>query len=194
MRCKLGGTPDCKVHDWGEELQELRRILLETELTEEVKWSVPCYTHQGKNILLMSALKDACTLSFFKGALLKDPANRLIKPGEHSQASRYLRFTEMETIRAMEAVIKAYVAEAIEIEKAGLKVDFKETAEFDVPEEFQIKLDHDPALRTAFEALTPGRQRGYLLYFSGAKQSKTRAARVEKFIPKIMEGKGFHDH
>ena len=193
MRCELGGTPDCKVVDWIKELKELRRILLETELVEEVKWSVPCYTYKGKNILLMSALKDACTLSFFKGSLLKDPEGILTKPGEHSQAARYLRFTNIKDILELEATIKAYVAEAIEIEKAGLKVEFKDTVDFDVPEELQTRLDEDPALKMAFEALTPGRQRGYLLYFSGAKQSKTREARIDKFIPWILEGKGIHD-
>lgn len=193
MRCELGGTPDCKVVDWIKELKELRRILLETELVEEVKWSVPCYTYKGKNILLMSALKDACTLSFFKGSLLKDPEGILTKPGEHSQAARYLRFTNIKDILELEATIKAYVAEAIEIEKAGLKVEFKDTVDFDVPEELQTRLDEDPALKMAFEALTPGRQRGYLLYFSGAKQSTTREARIDKFIPWILEGKGIHD-
>jgi uncharacterized protein YdeI (YjbR/CyaY-like superfamily) len=193
MRCELGGTPDCKVHTWATELKELRRILLETELTEEVKWSVPCFTYNGKNILLMSALKDASTISFFKGALLKDPAEILTKPGKNTQAARYIKFTNIEEIIKAESIIKDYVASAIEVEKAGLKIEFKETSEFDIPAEFQTKLEEDPALKLAFESLTPGRQRGYLLYFSGAKQSKTRTARVEKNISKIMEGKGFHD-
>jgi uncharacterized protein YdeI (YjbR/CyaY-like superfamily) len=193
MRCELGGTPACKVNDWQEELKELRRILHTTELVEELKWGVPCYTFQGKNILLMSALKEFCTLSFFKGSLLKDPLNILTKPGEHSQAARYLKFTSVEGILDKEAVIKRYLEEAIAIEKAGLKVDFKDTSDYQIPEEFQASLNEDPALKMAFEALTPGRQRGYLLYFSGAKQSQTRSARVEKYIPQIMEGKGFHD-
>lgn len=193
LRCELGGTADCKVQDWQPELKELRRILGETELTEERKWGVPCYTHEGKNVLIMSALKDSANLSFFKGALMKDPGGVLSKPGPNSQAARYLKFTALEQIHKQESLIKEYVAEAIEIEKAGLKVEFKDTSEFEVPEEFQARLDQDPALKMAFEALTPGRQRGYLLYFSGAKQSQTRASRVEKYIPKIMEGKGFHD-
>lgn len=193
MRCELGGTPECKVHDWGTELVELRRILGETELKEERKWGVPCYTHAGKNILILSALKDSANLSFFKGALMKDPEGILSKPGPNSQSARYIKYSALEPIQEQEEVIKEYVAEAIEIEKAGLKVEFKDTSDFEVPEEFQTKLDEDPALEMAFEALTPGRQRGYLLYFSGAKQSQTRSSRVEKYIPKIMEGKGFHD-
>lgn len=193
MRCALGGTPDCKVNDWQPELVELRRILLETALDEELKWSMPCYTHQGKNILLLSAFKDSTTLNFFKGSLMKDPEGLLSKPGKNSQAARYIKFTSTKEVIALEPIIKAYIDEAIQIEKSGLKVEFKAASDFEVPEEFQAKLDQDPALQMAFDALTPGRQRGYLLYFSGAKQSQTRSSRVEKFIPKIMEGKGFHD-
>ena len=193
MRCELGGTPACKVNDWLDELNELRKILAETALVEEHKWGVPTYTHDSKNVLIMSALKGSANLSFFKGALLKDPENILEKPGPNSQAARYIKFTSLDQVKDAESVIKDYVEEAIEIEIAGLKVEFKDTSEFEVPVEFQEKLDHDPALKMAFEALTPGRQRGYLLYFSGAKQSKTRTSRVEKYIPKIMEGKGFHD-
>ena len=193
MRCELGGTPDCKVLSWVEELKELRKILLETGLVEELKWGVPCYSYEGKNILIMSALKDSSTISFFKGSLLKDPEKALEKPGKNSQAARYLKFTSLEEIIQNETLISAYIAEAIEIEKAGLKVAFKSTADYEIPEEFQARLDEDPALKMAFENLTPGRQRGYLLYFPGAKQSQTRASRVEKYIPKIMEGKGFHD-
>lgn len=193
MRCELGGTPDCKVHDWQEELKALRKILLSTELVEDLKWGMPCYTYQGKNILILSAFKEFSALNFFKGVLLKDPGNLLVKPGENSQAARFLKFTNLDEIKEKEAIIRSFIAEAVEVEKAGLKVDFKDTSEFDVPEEFQARLEEDPVLKAAFEALTPGRQRGYLLYFSGAKQSETRAARVEKYIPKIMEGKGFHD-
>jgi uncharacterized protein YdeI (YjbR/CyaY-like superfamily) len=192
-RCPLGGTPDCKVHSWDDELKQLRTILLDTELTEEVKWKVPCYTYDGNNVLIMSAFKEYCSLSFFKGVLLKDPHGILEKQGENSQADRLIRFTDVDRIVELESVIKAYIQEAIEVEKAGLKVEYKSVSEFDVPEEFQSQLDDDPALKAAFEALTPGRQRGYLLYFSGAKQSKTRMSRVEKYIPKIFEGKGFHD-
>ena len=193
MRCELGGTPDCKVNDWQIELNELRRILSDTALEEEVKWGVPCYTHEKKNILIMSALKGSANLSFFKGALMKDPEEVLEKPGPNSQAARYMKFTSLDQVKDAESIIKVYVEEAIEIEKAGLKVEFKDTSSFDVPIEFQEKLDQDPALKMAFEGLTPGRQRGYLLYFSSAKQSKTRTSRVEKHISKIMEGKGFHD-
>lgn len=193
MRCELGGTPACKVHDWQEELIMLRKILLSTELVEDLKWGMPCYTFEGKNILILSAFKDFSALNFFKGVLLKDPGNVLVKPGENSQSARFLKFTNLGEIKEQEAVIRALIAEAIEVEKAGLKVDFKDTSQFDVPEEFQARLEEDPVLKAAFEALTPGRQRGYLLYFAGAKQSATRASRVEKYIPKIMEGKGFHD-
>ncbi len=192
-RCPLGGTPDCKVHNWDEELVQLRRILLDTELIEDLKWSFPCYTIDNKNILLMSAFKDYCALSFFKGVLLKDTEDILYQQTKNTQATRLLRFTSVDEILKLEPVIKAYVEEAIEIEKAGLEVEFKDTSDFDVPAEFQTRLDEDPALKLAFEALTPGRQRGYLLHFSGAKQSATRASRVEKCIPKILEGKGFHD-
>lgn len=191
-RCPLGGTPECKVHDWQEELVQLRRIVLDCGLTEALKWSVPCYTFQQKNILLVSAFKEFCALSFFKGVLLKDTEDILSKPGENSQSSRLLRFTNVQEVIAQEPIIKAYIHEAIEVEKAGLKVKFKKNPE-PIPEELQQKLDENPALKTAFEALTPGRQRGYILYFSGAKQSKTRAARVEKYTQKILEGKGFHD-
>lgn len=193
LRCELGGTPACKVNDWQQELRALREILLETDLVEERKWGVPCYTHEGKNILILSAYKEHCVVSFFKGVLMKDPAQALVSPGANSQAVRYLKFTDLKQIQQMESIIKAYIAEAIEIEKAGLQVEFKDTSDFDIPEEFQILLSEDPALKLAFESLTPGRQRGYLLYFGGAKQSKTRASRIEKVIPKIMEGKGFHD-
>lgn len=193
MRCPLGGTPDCKVHNWPDELKQLRRILLECGLTEELKWSFPCYTFQGGNVVLMSAFKEYCAISFFKGALLKDPKGILDKPGENTQAARLIRFISVGEIEALEPVLKAYIQEAIQVEKAGLKVEFKDTSEFDIPEEFQTQLEADPALKMAFEALTPGRQRGYLLHFSQAKQSKTRASRVEKCIPKILAGKGFHD-
>ncbi len=192
-RCPLGGTPECKVHNWTEPLVKLREILLTCDLTEEVKWSVPCYTVDGKNILLLSAFKNYCFISFFKGALLKDPQGVLIQPTKNSQADRQLRFTTVQQVAELEQVIKAYVREAIEVEKAGLEVAYKETAQFDVPDELQAVFDEDPAFREAFHALTPGRQRGYLLYFSGAKQSKTRTSRIEKCMPQIFEGIGLHD-
>ena len=192
-RCPLGGTPDCKVHNWPDVLLKLRAILLETELTEEVKWSVPCYTFNGKNVLIMSSLKEYVVLGFFKGVLLKDPAGVLIQSTPNMQAERQLRFTTVQQVTELEQVIKAYVQEAIEVEQAGLEVAYRKTSEFDVPDELQAMFDEDPAFREAFQALTPGRQRGYLLHFSGAKQAKTRTSRIEKCMPQIFEGIGLHD-
>jgi len=191
-RCPLGGTPDCKVHNWTSALELLRRIVLDCGLTEESKWGVPCYTFQQKNVLMVSALKDHCCISFFKGSLLSDHKNLLVKPGPNSQASRLFKFGHIDEIEAIESDIKTYIFEAIEVEKAGLKVSFKKNPE-PVPEELEVKLEEDPALNTAFEALTPGRQRGYILYFSQPKQSKTRMARIEKCIPMILAGIGLHD-
>lgn len=192
-RCPLGGTPDCKVHSWPDVLLKLRAILLETELTEEVKWSVPCYTFNGKNVLIMSSLKEYVVLGFFKGVLLKDPDGVLIQSTPNMQAERQLRFTTVQQVTELEQVIKAYVQEAIEVEQAGLEVAYRKTSEFDVPDELQAMFDEDPAFREAFQALTPGRQRGYLLHFSGAKQAKTRTSRIEKCMPQIFEGIGLHD-
>lgn len=192
-RCPLGGTPECKVHNWTDPMTELRRILLDTELNEEVKWSVPTYTYDGKNILILSAFNDYASVSFFKGALLKDPHNVLIQPTKNTQASRVLRFTDVQTVRDMEIAINDLIQSAIEVEKAGLDLPRKETSDFDFPDELISKFEDDPAFEAAFEQLTPGRQRGYLLHFSGAKQSKTRISRIEKSLPKIFEGKGFHD-
>ena len=191
-RCPLGGTPDCKVHRWTNELETLRDLVLECGLTEELKWSVPCYTYQRKNVALVSAFKNFCALSFFKGSLLADTEGLLTSPGEHSQATRLMRFTSVQEIVAQKALVKAYVYEAIEVEKAGLKVEFKRQAET-VPEELQQRLDEDLFFKTAFESLTPGRQRGYILHFSQPKQSKTRLARIEKYTPKILNGEGLHD-
>ena len=191
-RCPLGGTAECKVHTWPAELQQLRMILLECGLTEEVKWSVPCYTWENNNVAIMSAFKEYASISFFKGSLLKDPHGILEKPGENSQAARLFKFTDVEKIIELEPVIKDYIHEAIEIEKAGLKVEFKKNPE-PLPEELEKKFEEDPAFQAAFEALTPGRQRGYILYFSQPKQSKTRESRIEKYVEKIFEGKGFHD-
>ena len=192
-RCSLGGTPECKVHNWQSELKLLRRLVLNCGLTEERKWGVPCYTHNSHNILILAAFKDNCTLSFFKGALLNDEQGILEKPGENSQAGRVLRFTQVDQIIKLEDVLKAYIYEAVEVEKAGLEVKMKKTSEFDMPEELQDKLDEDTEFKTAFEALTPGRQRGYMLHISQAKQSKTRLARIEKSIPKIFDGKGYNE-
>jgi len=178
---------------WQEELQTLRAIVLNCGLTEELKWYQPCYTFEGRNIVLIHGFKEYCALLFFKGVLLKDPQGILIQQTENVQAGRQIRFTSVREIVKMKAVLKAYIHEAIEVEKAGLKVKLKKTADFKTPEEFQQKLDEMPALKTAFHALTPGRQRGYLFYFSQAKQSKTRSARVEKCMQQIFDGKGFDE-
>lgn len=192
-RCPLGNTPKCKVNTWQEELKALRTIVLASGLTEELKWGVPCYTMQNKNIVVIGAFNEYCAISFFKGALLSDAKGILCKPGENTQAGRLVRFTNVREIVAMEATLKAYLHEAIEVEKAGLKVAFKEATEFAVPEEFQNKLDTNPGLKAAFYALTPGRQRGYLLYFAAAKQSKTREARIEKCLQNILDGIGLNE-
>jgi len=178
---------------WQEELQALRAIILGCDLTEEVKWRVPCYTLNGGNVVLMNVFKEYCALGFFKGALLKDPKGVLDKPGANTRAARLIRFTQAQEIVTMEPILRAYIQEAIAVEKAGLKVDFEKDATVQIPEEVQAKFDEFPALKKAFNALTPGRQRAYLLHFSGAKQSKTRTARVEKHMPRILEGKGMDD-
>ena len=178
---------------WQEELEKLRRIVLDCQLTEELKWGVPCYTFQKNNIVLMHIFKEYCALLFFKGALLKDAKGILIQQTKETQAARQIRFTDVREIIEMEPILKAYIYEAIEVEKAGLKVDFKKNTEFTIPEEFQNKLDENAALKTAFDALTPGRQRAYILYFSAPKQSKTRESRVEKYMQQILIGKGLND-
>ena len=182
-----------KASTWQKELEQLRSIVLDCGLTEELKWGCPCYTFQKRNIVLIHVFKEYCALLFFKGALLTDTNGILVQQTENVQAARQARFTNEREIVEMEAFLKAYIYEAIEVEKAGLKVDLKKTAAFRIPEEFQKKLDEMPALKTAFEALTPGRQRAYILYFSAPKQSKTRASRVEKYIPQIFNGKGLND-
>lgn len=181
-----------KAKQWREEFTQLRRIVLDCQLKEEMKWMHPCYTFQGKNVVLIHGFKEYCALLFMKGALLKDARGILRKIGQ-TQAGRQIRFTSCREISEMEPVLKVYIQEAIEGEKAGLKVKLKKTAEFKVSDEFKKKLHESPALKTAFQALTPGRQRGYLLYFSGAKRPKTREARVEKCMPRILEGKGLDD-
>lgn len=178
---------------WREEMEMLRALLLDTPLTEELKWGKPCYALNDGNVVLIVGFKEYCALLFCKGALLKDPHGILIQPTENTQASRQLRFTSTKEIVKLKSVIKACFAEAIAVEKAGLDVTYKKVTEFKVPEEFQAKLDELPELKSAFEALTPGRRRAYLLYFSGAKQSKTRETRVEKCMPDILEGKGLDD-
>ena len=182
-----------KAKKWQEELKQLRKIVLDCHLTEELKWGVPCYTYQGSNIVLIHAFKEYCALLFFKGALLKDAHGILIQQTKNVQAARQIRFTNLREIVGAKTIIKSLIKDAIKVEKAGLKVNLKKTMEYTVPEEFQNKLDDFPALKTAFNSLTPGRQRGYLLHFSSAKQSKTREARVEKYMKHILDGKGIDD-
>jgi len=177
---------------WQEEFETLRSIVLDFPLTEELKWYQPCYTLRGKNVVLIHGFKEYCALMFFKGALLKDRKRVLATPGQH-QAARQIRFTNLREIVKMEPILKAYIREAIEVERAGLKVKLKKTADFNVPDEFQKKLDDIPALKAAFAALTPGRQRNYIFHFSQPKQSKTREARVERCMPLILNGKGLSD-
>jgi len=182
-----------KAKKWKEEIELLRTIVLDCHLTEELKWGCPCYTHEGNNIVLIHVFKEYCALLLFKGVLLKDPKGILIQQTENVQAARQIRFTSVAQITKLKASIKAYIMEAVKVEEAGLKVEMKKTSEYAVPEEFQSKLDKDANLRKAFKALTPGRQKGYLFYFSQAKQAKTREARVEKYIPQILDGKGIVD-
>lgn len=177
---------------WREEFEALRTIALSYPLTEELKWYQACYTLQGKNVVLIHGFKEFCALMFFKGALLKDPRHILVTPGQH-QSARQIRFTSVRQIVEMEPILKAYIQEAMEVEKGGLKVRLKRTSDLKIPEEFQSKLDEIPALKTAFRSLTPGRQRGYIFHFSQPKQSKTRVARVEKSMRQIFDGKGLND-
>ena len=178
---------------WKDEYERLRMIALNCGLTEELKWGCPCYTLDGQNVVLIHGFKDYCAYLFHKGALLKDPRSLLIQQTENVQSARQIRFTHVDQIADVENVLKSYIKEAIKLEKAGVKVPMKKTSEFKMPVEFKNVLDATPALKKAFAALTPGRQRGYLLYFSSAKQSKTREARVEKYIPRILKGKGLED-
>lgn len=182
-----------KAKKWQEEFEKLRTIILYCGLTEELKWGKPCYTFQKSNVVLIHGFKEYCALLFIKGALLRDADGILIQQTENVQAARQIRFTNVREIADMEPSLKAYIYEAIEVEKAGLKVNLKKTSEFVIPEEFQRKLDENHALKAAFEALTPGRQRGYILYFSAPKQSKTRESRVQKCVQQILNGKGLND-
>lgn len=182
-----------KAKNWQKEQKLLRKYVLESKLTEEVKWYQPCYTYNGKNVVILGAFKEYCVLSFFKGVLMNDPDDVLIQPTENMQAGRQLRFTSKEEIEDQKAIIQKYLEEAVRVEKEGLKVEYKNTSEFEMPEELEEKLNVDPEFKEAFEALTPGRQRGYILHFSGAKQSKTRMDRIERCTPKIFEGKGFNE-
>lgn len=182
-----------KAQKWQEEMEQLRMIVLDCGLAEELKWGAPCYTFQGGNVVLIHAFKEYCALLFVKGALLYDTDGILIQQTENVQAARQIRFTSLREIIEMESIVKTYIYEAVEVEKAGLEVVLKKTAEFTITEEFQKKLDEIPELKTAFEALTPGRQNAYKLYFSQPKQSKTREARVEKYMPHILRGEGLND-
>ncbi|HEY1114224.1 MAG TPA: YdeI family protein [Chitinophagaceae bacterium] len=183
-------TKDTK---WQKEYELLRAIVLDCGLTEELKWGCPCYTLNKRNVVLIHGFKDYCALLFMKGVLLEDTHHILVQQTEHVQAARQIRFTGADQIRKMQPVLKEYIKRAIEVERAGLKVDLKSTKEFSMPEEFRAVLEDMPEVKTAFEKLTPGRQRGYLLYFSAAKQSKTREARIEKYLDKILQGKGVDD-
>jgi uncharacterized protein YdeI (YjbR/CyaY-like superfamily) len=182
-----------KARKWREEFEKLRMIALGCELTEDFKWGNPCYTFQKANVVLIHGFKEYCALLFFKGALLKDPKGVLVQQTRNVQATRQIRFDSVQEIVKLKTTLKAYIREAIEVEKSGAKVNFKKTAEFKMPEEFQNKLTENPALKTAFHALTPGRQRAYILYFSAAKQSKTRESRIEKYVQQIFKGKGLDD-
>jgi len=182
-----------RAEQWREEYEALRTIVLGCGLSEELKWGHPCYALGNSNIVLIHGFKEYCALLFMKGALLKDARGILIQQTENVQAARQIRFTHIREIVKMKPILKAYIREAIQVEKAGLEVTYKKTSEFNMPEEFRKKLDEMPALKTAFEALTPGRQRGYLLYFSAAKQSQTRESRIEKCLDQIFDGKGLND-
>ncbi len=192
MRCKLGGTPKCKVHNWRAELEALRQLVLECNLDEEVKWGVPCYTFENKNIVMISALKEYCCLSFLKGVLIEDHLNLLTKPGENSQVARYIKFTSVQQILDQWELLKSYIQQAIAIEKTGQKVALKKNPE-PIPDELQERFLEDPSLEKAFWALTPGRQRGYIIYFTQPKQAASRFNRIDKCKPKIINGEGLHD-
>ena len=182
-----------KSEKWAKELEQMRAIVLDCGLAEELKWGCPCYTLQKSNIVLIHVFKEYCAYLFFKGALMADPDGILVQQTENVQSARQVRFTNVREIAEEQATLKAYIQEAIKVEKAGLKVELKKTGEYKVPEEFQHKLDDDATLNAAFKALTPGRQRAYLFHFSQPKQAKTREARIEKYIPQILDGKGLDD-
>lgn len=192
MRCSYGATPQCKVHRWKEELVLLRQLVLESGLTEDRKWGVPCYTLNKKNVLMIFAFKDSCCISFFKGALLSDSKKILVKPGENSQAGRYLQFSSTQEVLKQKKNISAYIREAIQLEQTGKKIEFKKETE-PAPPELMERLNQDAAFKKAFYALTTGRQRGYILYFSQPKQAETRHRRIEACVSKIMAGEGLHD-
>lgn len=182
-----------KADQWQAEFEKLRTIILDCDLTEELKWGCPCYTFEESNVVLIHGFKEYCALLFMKGALMQDPNGILVQQTENVQSARQIRFTALQEIVELEAVLKAYVADAVRVEKAGLKVEFKQPEDFPFPEELIDKLEEVPGLQDAFESLTPGRRRGYLLYFSKAKRSKTRQARIERYVPHILDGKGIND-
>ncbi len=192
-RCALGGTSDCKVHLWEEELALLREIVVETGLTEQAKWGMPCYSWNDNNVLIISAFKEYCSINFFKGVLLADPHGILEKQGENAQQGRIIRFTNTTKIIQDRDIITQTIFEAIEIEKSGIKIPVTPPEALDMPEELTTALFNDPALKAAWDELTPGRKKGYIFFISGAKQSKTRWSRIEKYIPLIFEGKGIYD-
>jgi uncharacterized protein YdeI (YjbR/CyaY-like superfamily) len=192
-RCSLGGTPECKVHTWATELKLLRQLILECGLTEEVKWGSPCYTFQDSNVLMIGAFKEKSVLSFLKGALIKDEAGLLEWPGENSQSAKVFKVTKADQISAHRDLLKSYIFEAIELERNGAKVETKQPTVQDWPAELVQQFTEQPAFKQAFLALTPGRQRGYLMHFNSAKQSKTMVDRIQKCMPKIFEGKGMQE-
>lgn len=191
MRCKYGGTPQCKVNNWTEELETLRQIVLETGLKEELKWGAPVYTHNGKNIVSVNALKESANISFFKGVLLTD-THKILRQQGNLQSDRIIKFTNVNDIKQLEDVLKAYITEAVAIEESGKKVAFKKNPE-PIPEELMQAFEDDPAFKKAFYALTPGRQRGYIIHFSKPKQTQTRLGRIEKYKQQIFQGVGLHD-
>jgi len=182
-----------KNEKWQKEIRKLRTIILDCGLTEELKWGCPCYTYESSNVVLIHVFKEYCAVLFFKGALLADPDGILVQQTENVQAARQVRFTNIKEVKERERILKTYIYEAIEVERAGLQVKLKKTKDFKIPEEFQTKLDKMPSLKKAFDALTPGRQRGYIFHFSQPKLSKTREARVEKYLKQILSGKGLDD-
>lgn len=192
-RCERFDTPTCKVFKWAEELRLMRQLCVESGLTEEVKWGSPCYTYKGANVILIGAFNDYCVLSILKGVLLADQKKLLVSPGPNSRSARQFKFTSLQAIIDIQDDIRAYLQEAIEVEKTGLQVELSEPDDSDYPEELRAKFEADPNFEAAFNALTPGRQRGYLIHFNGAKQSQTRSNRIEKFVDKIMAGKGWQD-
>lgn len=191
MRCKYGGTPQCKVLNWTEELETLRQIVLETGLCEEIKWGVPVYTHEGRNIVTVNALKDSANIGFYKGAIMKD-SQKILEQQGNIQSARIIRFTDVERIDKIKDILKSYVLEAIEIEKSGKKVETVKNPE-PIPEELLQAFETDPAFKNAFKSITLGRQRGYIIYFSQPKQAATRVGRIEKYKEQILNGVGLHD-